>query len=62
MPIGALCGGTIVSIAQHLISREHSLRLPYFIAGAIGLLIYFLSRNQINGEAFNKAREAAKAN
>ena len=62
MPLGALTGGAIVSIAEQLTTRNFALRLPYFVAGAIGLLIYFLSRNQINGDAFNKAREAAKAN
>mgnify|MGYP006266681077 CR=1 FL=1 len=62
MPIGALLGGTIVSIAQHLMSREYALRLPYFIAGIIGIIIYFLSRDQINGEAFKNARESAKSN
>ena len=62
MPLGALAGGAIVSIAEQLTTRNFALRLPYFVAGAIGLLIYFLSRSQINGDAFNKAREAAKAN
>ena len=62
MPFGALAGGAIVSISEHFASRNFSLRLPYFISGAIGLLIYFLSRSQINGAAFEKAREAAKAN
>ena len=60
MPLGALTGGAIVSIAEQLTTRDFALRLPYFVAGAIGLLIYFLSRSQINGDAFNKARDAAK--
>ena len=60
MPLGALTGGAIVSIAEQLTTRDFALRLPYFVAGAIGLLIYLLSRSQINGDAFNKARDAAK--
>lgn len=42
MPIGALAGGLIVSVAEPDVGRELALRLPYFI-GAVGaalMLIY----------------------
>ena len=47
MPLGALAGGSMVSISQHFISRESALRLPFYLGGVVGLLIFVLVRQEL---------------
>ncbi len=42
MPVGAILGGTLVSLFEPSLGREAALRLPYIcaVAGLVGLLIW----------------------
>ena len=39
IPIGSFVAGLIVTFSTHYMSRENSLRLPYFIASFLSILI-----------------------
>jgi MFS family permease len=59
MPLGSLVGGLIVNISEKFVSRDLALRLPYVIAGVLGLLVFLITRKIFTSEALNRAREKA---
>ncbi len=59
MPIGALLGGLIVSVADRYGSRELALRLPWFIASAGNLVILAFAASRLTTANIEQARSAA---
>lgn len=58
MPLGALTGGLIVNILQGHISRNLALRIPFLVAGVIGLLTWLFARHSFSTEKLQAARDA----
>jgi MFS family permease len=56
MPIGTLLGGAIVDLVELTGDRELALRTPYFIAAALGLVLFFFAAPKLTTEKIEKAR------
>ena len=56
MPLGSLAGGLLVNILQSHISRDLALRIPFLVAGGIGLVTWLLARNSLTAEKLQSAR------
>jgi len=56
MPLGSLAGGLLVNILQGHISRNLALRIPFLVAGAIGLITWVLARKSFTSERLEAAR------
>ncbi len=59
MPLGSITGGLLVSILAHHIDRELALRVPFLVAGAIGLINWLVVRNSFTSAKLQAARESA---
>lgn len=63
MPIGAALGGITVAVTDIWGSRELSLRMPFFIAGALNIALFFFARSKLTTAKIDAARaEAADEN
>ena len=56
MPLGSIIGGLLVNILQHHISRGLALRIPFLVAGAIGLITWVAVRTAFTSEKLQAAR------
>ena len=56
IPIGMFLGGGVVAIANHFVSRETALRLPYLIGAVLGTLLFILAAPKLTTSAIDKAR------
>lgn len=56
LPLGILLGGVIITVAERFLSREMALRTPYFVSGALGLLIFFLAAPKLTTAKIEAAR------
>ncbi len=56
MPLGILLGGVIITVVERIGSREMALRTPYFVSGALGLLIFFLAAPKLTTAKIEAAR------
>jgi MFS family permease len=59
MPLGSLSGGLITTVSAHYISREDSLRLPFVVAGVIGLGVFLATRGRFTSERLESAKSSA---
>ncbi|MGA1737852.1 MAG: MFS transporter [Candidatus Nanopelagicaceae bacterium] len=59
MPLGMLTAGLIVNFAGQFVSREGSLRTPYFFAAVAGYLLYAYARRILTTERIEAARTAS---
>ena len=59
IPIGMFLGGGVVAIANHFVSRETALRLPYLIGAVLGTLLFILAAPKLTTSAIDKARTDA---
>ena len=58
MPLGSITGGLLVSILERHISRGVALRVPFLVAGAIGLINWLVVRNSFTSAKLQSARES----
>lgn len=56
IPIGTLLGGAIVDLMDAAGDRELALRTPYFVAAALGLILFFFAAPRLTTEKIEKAR------
>jgi MFS family permease len=64
MPIGTALGGVLVAVVEPVWGRETALRVPWFVAGAIGLVLLVYAMPRLTTAKLDAAREdgvAAKA-
>jgi MFS family permease len=59
MPFGSIAGGAIVAIADISGSREFALRLPWFIAGGLHLVLFVFAAPKLTTAKIESARAAA---
>jgi MFS family permease len=59
MPIGAVIGGAIVAVTEHLGDRELALRMPWFVAGGIELVLLLWAAPRLTTSRMQAARAAA---
>ncbi|MEL6890979.1 MAG: MFS transporter [Actinomycetota bacterium] len=59
MPIGSLLGGGIVAVTDALGDRELSLRMPFFIAGALHVVLFAFAAPKLTTAKIDAARDAA---
>ena len=57
MPLGAMVGGLLVNVLQGHISRNLALRIPFLVAGAIGLVTWIFARQSFTTTKLQAARE-----
>jgi len=58
LPIGAMLGGVIVTIARTFTSHENSLRAVWFVDGAIYAVLFLVGRRLLTTERLEAARAA----
>ena len=56
IPIGTIIGGALVDILENQTSREFALRAPYFLAAALGFILFFFAAPRLTTEKIEKAR------
>ncbi len=59
MPIGAALGGLTVVITDMFGSRELALRMPFFVAGALQIVLFFFAAPRLTTAKIEGARAAA---
>ena len=59
MPIGSLLAGIVVGVTETYASREMALRMPFFVAAAVMVAIFFAALPRLNTTALETARAAA---
>jgi MFS family permease len=60
MPIGSILGGVIVLIADASGSREFALRLPWFIAGGLHVVLFVFAAPKLTTAKIEAARAASE--
>ncbi len=61
MPIGSILGGLVVVVTDVFASREIALRTPFFIAGALHLILFVFAAPKLTTAKIEAARAAATA-
>ena len=59
MPIGAALGGLVVVVTDVWGSRELALRMPFLLAGALNVVLFFFARTKLTTEKIEGARAEA---
>ena len=59
MPIGAALGGIIVVVAEWFTTRELALRMPWFVAGGMSMVLFVFAAPKLTTAKFDAARAAA---
>jgi len=59
IPIGMFVGGGLVTVGQHIVSREWALRSPYLFGAIFGVLIFIFAAPRLTSDAIEKARAEA---
>ena len=60
IPIGLLLGGGLITVMEHLTSREWALRTPYFVTGALGFIILAFAAPRLTTTKIEAARAESK--
>jgi hypothetical protein len=58
IPIGMFAGGGLVAVMIHFLPRESALRMPYFIATALGLFLWALAAPRLTTAKIEAARKS----
>ena len=61
MPIGALLGGVVVTVARQFTSHNNSLRAVWFVDGSIYAVLFLVGRRLLTTERLEAARAAGLA-
>jgi len=61
MPIGAIVGGLVVVVGEAVGSRDFALRLPWFVAGGLHLMLFVFAAPKLTTAKIEEARAAARA-
>ena len=61
MPIGAMLGGVVVTVAGHFTSHDNSLRAVWFVDGSIYAVLFLVGRRLLTTERLEAARAAGLA-
>ena len=61
MPIGALLGGVVVMLTDVVASRELSLRMPFFVAGLLHVVLFAYAAPKLTTAKIDGARAEATA-
>ena len=61
MPIGAMLGGVVVTVAGHFVSHDNSLRAVWFVDGSIYAVLFLVGRRLLTTERLEAARAAGLA-
>ncbi len=61
MPIGSILGGIVVVATETFADRDVSLRMPFFVAGALHLVLFFFAAPKLTTARIEAARAEAKA-
>ncbi len=56
MPIGTLVGGVLVTALESFTTREWALRAPYFLAAALGFILFLIAAPKLTTEKIERAR------
>lgn len=56
IPIGTLMGGALVDVLANVTTREYALRAPYFLAAALGFILFFFAAPKLTTEKIERAR------
>jgi MFS family permease len=56
IPIGTLIGGALVDVLANVTTREYALRAPYFLAAALGFILFFFAAPKLTTEKIERAR------
>jgi MFS family permease len=59
IPIGMFLGGLIVDITEALTNRDLGLRMPFYLAGAVYVVLFFYSLPRLTTAKIEAAREEA---
>lgn len=59
IPIGAMLGGLVVTVAGHFVSHSMALRSTWFVAAAISAVLFVFGRRLLTTERLEAARAAA---
>ena len=59
VPIGALIGGLVVTVTERLADRELALRMPWFVAGAIEVVLLVYATPRLTTRRMDAARRTA---
>ena len=59
IPVGAALGGLIVVISELFTTRELALRMPWFISGALSIVVFVFAAPRLTSAKFAAARAAA---
>ena len=60
MPIGSLLGGVIVAVAEPGLGRITALRIPFFVAAGVYVILFVIGIRRFSTERIETARAAAK--
>jgi MFS family permease len=56
MPVGLALGGAIVSLAETWVGRATALRMPFYVAAVVFLMLYFVALPRLNTSQIEAAR------
>jgi MFS family permease len=56
IPIGTLIGGALVDLLANVTTREYALRAPYFLAAALGFILFFFAAPKLTTEKIERSR------
>jgi hypothetical protein len=59
MPIGTALGGLVIWVAESVGSREMALRMPWFVAGLLHLVLFVFAAPRLTTEKISAARATA---
>jgi MFS family permease len=60
MPIGSLLGGVIVALSEPGLGRITALRVPFFVAGAVYVVLFLIGIRRFSTDRIESARAAAE--
>jgi MFS family permease len=58
MPVGMALGGAIVSLAETPVGRATALRMPFYAAAVVFLVLFFVALPRLNTPRIEEARRA----
>lgn len=59
MPIGSLVGGVVVAVTERVTDRETALRMPFFLAAAVFVILFAIALPTLNTARIRRAEATA---